>query len=549
MNIRELVQRRRGMIKDDKIFFAPSIPARKLRNAIKAYAPGVMEKDVLVLIDSTIWGSAKDGALLTGDTLYSHDMGEEPRSISLSDISSAVYGKENVHLYVNDERWFIKCGLPEPMQMFAQMICEAGAALRPQPPVPPEVPVPDGSGDPTVTDDIVGFFARGDTSVTDGKDGVAAACLPRVIFFLKGRLREKLHVYFAPRIPPEKEQKAREAFKVPDRENMLVLVSDSSKNGVLFTDTGMYVKNYFAEPVAVPYTDIPACPYNYLLKIMPVAGSLDSKEMGAIAQAVKNIVMFGEPDARPVPPGPDEDPHPVRNWFIFAGTFVVFVILVPGLLIEAVTEHYRTTRSVLVMASMLSWFAWFHSHRVKARKAQQFALATVIRKTLFGVLCAALFAGFVLMDKFQANPRNIDPVEILLLFGISFLCVILCMMLFFKVQEVVHGKRIARTVRRAAGFYIEHRCEPGETGLRGLLDAGVCELDTDADIREVCRIIAGLSAHPFGRYRNMLEDVDLIAFFEHARDRGYDFVLHGKPEDVAMQVSRRQAAGTRRHPA
>lgn len=549
MNIRELVQRYSGMIKDDKIFFAPNIPAKKLRNAIKAYAPGVMEKDVLALIDGTIWGGAKDGALLTGDTLYSRNIGGEPRSIPLSDIGSAVYGKENVYLYINDERWLEKSGLPEPMQRFARMLCDAGAALRPQPPVPPAAPVTDGSGDPMVTDDMGEFFARGDASVTDGKDGAAAARLAQMISFLKGRLREKLYVYFMPRIPPEKEQKAREAFKVPDRENMLVLVSDSGKNGVLFTDTGMYVKNYLAEPVVIPYTDIPSCPYNYLLNIMPVAGSLDSKEMGAIARAVKNIIMYGEPDARAVPPGPDEDPHPVKNWFKFAATFVVFVILIPGLLIEAVAEHYRITRSVLVMASMLSWFAWFHSHRVKARKAQQFALATVIRKTLFGVLCAALFAGFVLMDRFQANPRDIDPVEILLLFGISFLCVILCMMLLFKVQEAVHRKRIARAVRRAAGSYIEHRCEPGAAGLRGLLDAGVCELDTDADIRKVCSIIAGLSAHPFGEYRNMLEDVDLIAFFEYARDRGYDFVLHGKPGDVARQVSRRQAHGTRRHPA
>ncbi|WP_420992372.1 hypothetical protein ACKI2N_030280 [Cupriavidus sp. 30B13] len=51
------------------IFFKPDIPAEKLSNAVKAYGGRADEDDVLVLVDDTFWGSAKEGILITGDAL------------------------------------------------------------------------------------------------------------------------------------------------------------------------------------------------------------------------------------------------------------------------------------------------------------------------------------------------------------------------------------------------------------------------------------------------------------------------------------------------
>ncbi len=51
------------------LYVAPRIPREKLRNAIRDYAAGVSESDVLALYDATRIGSAKDGAVFTADRL------------------------------------------------------------------------------------------------------------------------------------------------------------------------------------------------------------------------------------------------------------------------------------------------------------------------------------------------------------------------------------------------------------------------------------------------------------------------------------------------
>ena len=58
-----VIERYAARIKDSHIFFRPNIPNKKLWNAVAAYANGANEADVLVLIDNTTFGSAKDGAL------------------------------------------------------------------------------------------------------------------------------------------------------------------------------------------------------------------------------------------------------------------------------------------------------------------------------------------------------------------------------------------------------------------------------------------------------------------------------------------------------
>lgn len=50
---------------------APAIPAKKLKNAIGKYACNVCEENVLALGDGTVFGSAKEGLVITDDTLFS----------------------------------------------------------------------------------------------------------------------------------------------------------------------------------------------------------------------------------------------------------------------------------------------------------------------------------------------------------------------------------------------------------------------------------------------------------------------------------------------
>jgi TPR repeat protein len=58
----------------DRLYRYPDIPEKKLSNAQNTYAPKIERKDILGLVDCTVWGSAKDGCLLTTKGLYWRSM-------------------------------------------------------------------------------------------------------------------------------------------------------------------------------------------------------------------------------------------------------------------------------------------------------------------------------------------------------------------------------------------------------------------------------------------------------------------------------------------
>ena len=68
---------------EDSIYTAPDIPDKKLKNALRSFAPGVEPKDVLLLADDTVFGSAKEGLIITRDAVYGKESWECPRKIQL----------------------------------------------------------------------------------------------------------------------------------------------------------------------------------------------------------------------------------------------------------------------------------------------------------------------------------------------------------------------------------------------------------------------------------------------------------------------------------
>jgi hypothetical protein len=64
------------------------IPDKLVNNAIKAYASGADKNDVYLLVDTTIFGSAKEGLLVTPTTLYADEKGESPVKADYADITS-----------------------------------------------------------------------------------------------------------------------------------------------------------------------------------------------------------------------------------------------------------------------------------------------------------------------------------------------------------------------------------------------------------------------------------------------------------------------------
>ncbi|MBR1965141.1 MAG: hypothetical protein IKA22_00860 [Lentisphaeria bacterium] len=65
-------------VDDPHIFMNPNIPPTKLRNALESYAPGIAPADVLVLIDDTVFGGAKEGMIITKRKLFSKQILQSP---------------------------------------------------------------------------------------------------------------------------------------------------------------------------------------------------------------------------------------------------------------------------------------------------------------------------------------------------------------------------------------------------------------------------------------------------------------------------------------
>ena len=85
--VRQIFTDKRFHLVGDNIYLAPEIPGKKFANALNTFAMGVNGNDALLLIDNTIFGSAKDGCLMTDEALYWHNMNGPFRKLELSALS------------------------------------------------------------------------------------------------------------------------------------------------------------------------------------------------------------------------------------------------------------------------------------------------------------------------------------------------------------------------------------------------------------------------------------------------------------------------------
>jgi len=81
------------LCKGKGIHVAPSIPDKKLNNAILSYAPDVDPDKVVLLHDDTVFGSAAEGLIVTEDGLYGKDLDGELKFNKFKKIKSVVIDK------------------------------------------------------------------------------------------------------------------------------------------------------------------------------------------------------------------------------------------------------------------------------------------------------------------------------------------------------------------------------------------------------------------------------------------------------------------------
>jgi DnaJ like chaperone protein len=75
-----------GILMKESIYTAPNIPTKKLLSAIKSYANRVDPDRVLLMCDDTVFGSAKEGIIITPEFFYSHSFLEKPQIIRITSI-------------------------------------------------------------------------------------------------------------------------------------------------------------------------------------------------------------------------------------------------------------------------------------------------------------------------------------------------------------------------------------------------------------------------------------------------------------------------------
>lgn len=96
----------------DEHLFVGTIPPKKLKNAISTYAPQVSPEDVLLLYDGTVFGSAKDGLLLTAEAVYWRTGSSDPERLRYAEIRKVDFLKHTLStsLVLNEKEITIETG-------------------------------------------------------------------------------------------------------------------------------------------------------------------------------------------------------------------------------------------------------------------------------------------------------------------------------------------------------------------------------------------------------------------------------------------------------
>lgn len=89
----------------DNVYARPDIPRKKLEAAIASYAPGVSPDEVIVLLDDTVFGGAKEGLLVTNDGIYCKQKFESRRHLPFKAITQVAPGTHS-RVMVNDVEFF-----------------------------------------------------------------------------------------------------------------------------------------------------------------------------------------------------------------------------------------------------------------------------------------------------------------------------------------------------------------------------------------------------------------------------------------------------------
>ena len=107
---------------NSSIYIGSNLPTKKTYNAIKEYAAGVEQNQILVFVDTTLFGSGKEGFLITLDRVYTKPSMGEANSIAIAEFKKAYLKEESFgYVYIEDKRIITA---PRTLRKFVEFLVE-----------------------------------------------------------------------------------------------------------------------------------------------------------------------------------------------------------------------------------------------------------------------------------------------------------------------------------------------------------------------------------------------------------------------------------------
>lgn len=90
---------------NSSVYIGVKVPEKKLNSAIKTYVANIDPSKILVFVDTTLFGSGKEGFIVTDKNIYTNPAQGKPHSFTLNEFKDAYLKSENFgYVYIGQER-------------------------------------------------------------------------------------------------------------------------------------------------------------------------------------------------------------------------------------------------------------------------------------------------------------------------------------------------------------------------------------------------------------------------------------------------------------
>jgi hypothetical protein len=255
--VRQVAAYFRARLKDDRIYFEPHIPEKILNNALqKAKDPEIAPGDVLVVLDDSMLGSGKEGALITSESIYGYGMQasgfhrlDDIRSVTIRDPKGFGIGATGVVLEMVrksvtselhiDGSLFMTVLNPkkQAMVLFAQMLEKMSYAAK-------------------YPDQELGL------GVANRKPQAAiAGSVPAIVKSYIKKISSPQFFFQSNGIPFNKIENAISSYAPNLKSNDILLLVDTTlsknaKNGVIVTPDALYARDLYGRAQQFPFHEM-----------------------------------------------------------------------------------------------------------------------------------------------------------------------------------------------------------------------------------------------------------------------------------------------------